>query len=59
MPLTVILEVEYDAQTEREVRLRAYRDAATLFKQDDVLAVSADLKRPRDLPITEKYLEDA
>lgn len=52
--VVVILEVEYDAQSEREARLRALRDAETLIQQDDVLAVSADVKR--GLPITEKYL---
>lgn len=44
--LTVVLEIVYDAQTEREARLRALRDAETLFQQYDVLAVTADAKKP-------------
>ena len=55
--VVVTLEVEYDAQTEREARLRALRDAETLFQQDDVLSVTADVKR--SLPITEAYLTDS
>lgn len=62
MALTVLLEVEYDAETEAEARQLAHRDAVMLFRQDDVLAVSADLKRPRDpeqqFPITAAYLDE-
>ena len=55
----VVLEVEYDARTEREARLRALRDAETLFQQSDVLAVTADGKKPADelFPITKAYLD--
>jgi hypothetical protein len=55
----VVLEVEYDAQTEREARLRALRDAETLFQQYDVLAVTADGKKPADelFPLTKAYLD--
>lgn len=57
MALTVVLEVVYDASAEEEARALAYRDAGRLFQQPYVLEVSADLKRPRDLPITEMYLD--
>ena len=55
----VVLEIEYDAQTEREARLRAHRDAETLFQQYDVLSVTADGKKPADwlFPITKAYLD--
>jgi hypothetical protein len=56
----VVLEVEYDAQTEREARLRALRDAEYLIQQSDVLAVRVG---PKDriagelYPLTKAYLE--
>jgi hypothetical protein len=55
----VVLEVEYDAKTEREARLRALRDAETLFQQYDVLSVTADGKKSADelFPLTKAYLE--
>ena len=55
----VTLEVEYDAQTEREARLRAHRDAEYLFQQPDVLSVTADGKKPADelFPLTKTYLD--
>ena len=55
----VVIEVEYDARTEREARLRAHRDAEYLFQQPDVLAVTADDKKPADalFPITKAYLD--
>ena len=55
----VVLEVEYDAQSEREARTRALRDATTLFNQSDVLAVTVDGKKPAEelFPLTKAYLE--
>lgn len=55
----VVLEVEYDARTEREARLRAHRDAEYLFQQPDVLAVTADGKKPAAelFPLTKAYLD--
>ena len=56
---TVVLTVEYDAQTESEARARALRDAEMLFQQSDVLAVTADGKKPADelFPLTKTYLD--
>ena len=56
---TVVLTVEYDAQTESEARARALRDAEMLFQQSDVLAVTADGKKPADelFPLTRAYLD--
>ena len=56
---TVVLTVEYDAQTESEARSRALRDAEMLFQQSDVLAVTADGKKPADelFPLTKAYLD--
>jgi len=55
----VTLTVEYDAQTESEARSRALRDAEMLFQQSDVLAVTADGKKPADelFPLTKAYLD--
>ena len=55
----VTLTVEYDAQTESEARARALRDAEMLFQQSDVLAVTADGKKPADelFPLTKAYLD--
>jgi len=55
----VTLTIEYDAQTEREARLRAHRDAEYLFQQPDVLSVTADGKKPADelFPLTKVYLD--
>ena len=55
----VTLEVEYDAQTEREARTRALRDATTLFNQSDVLAVTVDGKKLAEelFPLTKAYLD--
>jgi len=53
-------EVEYDAQTEREARSRALRDAEYLFQQPDVLAVTVDGKKTADelFPLTKAYLDN-
>lgn len=58
--VTVIHEVEYLTDSEEVARRLAARDAKHLFQQEDVLAVTVDLKRPRasELPITERYLQD-
>lgn len=58
--MVVVFEVEYDAHTEREARLRAQRDAERLFQQDDVLSVNVDAKRPPSelYPITSAYLNE-
>jgi hypothetical protein len=58
--VVVILEVEYDVESVEEAQQLATRDAVALFRQDDVLAVSADAKVPRseELPITAGYLQD-
>ena len=55
----VTLTVEYDAKTESEARSRALRDAEMLFQQSDVLAVTADGKKPADelFPLTKAYLD--
>jgi hypothetical protein len=53
----VALLVEYDAQTEREARSRALRDAEYLFQQPDVLAVTADAAHEL-FPLTKAYLAD-
>lgn len=56
----VILEVEYDAQTEREARSRALRDAELLFGQEDVLSVSVGPKAEMAgelFPLTKAYLD--
>lgn len=67
MGLAVVLEVEYATESEEEARQFAHRDAALIFRQDDVDAVTADLASAyavglisssgKRLPITERYLE--
>ena len=56
---TVVFEVVYDAQTERQARLCGLRDGETLFQQYDVLAVTVDGKKPADelFPLTKAYLD--
>jgi hypothetical protein len=56
----VLIEVEYDAHTENEARLRALRDAETLIQQYDVLAVTVGPKGEMAgelFPLTKAYLE--
>lgn len=66
--VSVVLEVEYDTDSEEEARAFAMHDAGQLFRQNRVLAVAADLASAykvgiisssgKALPITERYLED-
>ena len=56
--VAVLLEIEYDTDSLEEAKAFALADATRLFQQERVLAVSADAKVSRDLPITERYLED-
>jgi hypothetical protein len=68
LALTVVLEVEYATDSLEEARRLAHRDAVALFRQDDVLAISADAKVggtpiadreiEKPLPITAMYLAD-